>query len=188
MYLYALEAIMNIIDLTSAHHKLIEEVAQIVVDGFEGNSWPDLRSAYTEIEESFADGRISRVAIDERGHALGWISGIEQYDGHVWELHPLVVKPARQRQGIGSALVVDLESCVKARGGSTIILGTDDITNATSLSGVNLYPDVTEHIRSIVNLKHHPYEFYQKLGYVIVGVVPDANGWGKPDILMAKPC
>lgn len=31
-----------------------------------------------------------------------------------------------------------------------------------------------------------PYEFYQKLGYAIIGVVPDANGLGKPDILMAK--
>jgi hypothetical protein len=30
------------------------------------------------------------------------------------------------------------------------------------------------------------YEFYQKQGYVIVGVMPDANGLGKPDILMAK--
>jgi len=39
------------------------------------------------------------------------------------------------------------------------------------------------HIR---NLGRHPYEFYQKLGYVIVGVIPDANGLGKPDILMAK--
>jgi aminoglycoside 6'-N-acetyltransferase I len=29
-------------------------------------------------------------------------------------------------------------------------------------------------------------KFYQKLGYVIVGVIPDANGPGKPDIMMAK--
>jgi aminoglycoside 6'-N-acetyltransferase I len=41
-------------------------------------------------------------------------------------------------------------------------------------------------VTHIKNLKRHPYEFYQKLGYVIVGVMPDANGLGLPDILMAK--
>jgi len=30
------------------------------------------------------------------------------------------------------------------------------------------------------------YEFYQKLGFVIVGVMPDANSFGKPDIYLAK--
>jgi aminoglycoside 6'-N-acetyltransferase I len=29
-------------------------------------------------------------------------------------------------------------------------------------------------------------EHNQKLGFSVVGVVPDANGLGKPDILMAK--
>jgi hypothetical protein len=38
----------------------------------------------------------------------------------------------------------------------------------------------------IKNLHRHPFEFYQKAGFSIVGVVPDANGPGKPDILMAK--
>ena len=56
----------------------------------------------------------------------------------------------------------------------------------TTLSNTELYPDVTPHIANIKNLRGHPYEFYQKLGFVIVGVVPDANGMGKPDILMAK--
>jgi hypothetical protein len=36
------------------------------------------------------------------------------------------------------------------------------------------------------NLRLYPYEFYQKQGYVIVGAIPDVNGFGKPDILMAK--
>jgi aminoglycoside 6'-N-acetyltransferase I len=36
------------------------------------------------------------------------------------------------------------------------------------------------------NLRGHPYAFYQKIGFVIVGVMPDANGLGKPDIYMAK--
>jgi len=35
-------------------------------------------------------------------------------------------------------------------------------------------------------LRGHVFGFYQKLGYVVVGAIPDANGFGKPDILMAK--
>lgn len=79
-----------------------------------------------------------------------------------------------------------LEARVRVRGGLTIILGTDDIAGQTSLAGVNLFPDVWPHIAGIQNPRRHPYEFYLRLGYVITGVVPDANGLGKPDILMAK--
>jgi aminoglycoside 6'-N-acetyltransferase I len=35
-------------------------------------------------------------------------------------------------------------------------------------------------------LRRHPYEFYQKLGFIIAGVMPDANGRGKPDIFLSK--
>lgn len=56
----------------------------------------------------------------------------------------------------------------------------------TTLGAVDLYPNVWEHIAGVRNLRRHPFEFYQKCGFVIVGVVPDANGLGKPDILMAK--
>ena len=118
--------------------------------------------------------------------ALGWIAGLEQYDGHAWELHPLVVHPAHQLQGIGTALVQDFETQVRARGATTIWLGTDDADNLTSLGGADLYPDVLERASKIRNLRGHPYGFYQNLGYVIVGILPDANGPGKPDILMAK--
>ncbi len=43
-----------------------------------------------------------------------------------------------------------------------------------------------EKITHIRNINRHPYEFYQKVGYQIVGVIPNANGLGKPDIIMAK--
>ena len=136
--------------------------------------------------ESLGTDRICRVAVDDHGQVLGWIGGIREYDGHAWELHPLVVHPERQGTGIGRLLVEDLEDQVRQRGGTTIYLGTDDEDGMTSLSNRNLYPDVFQHIAKIQNLQHHPYEFYQKLGFVIVGVIPDANGPGKPDILMAK--
>jgi len=35
-------------------------------------------------------------------------------------------------------------------------------------------------------VREHPSAFYAKLGFVVVGVLPDANGFGKPDIFMAK--
>jgi len=106
--------------------------------------------------------------------------------GNVWELHPLVVRTEFRGQGIGRALVADLAAEAKNRGGIVLWVGTDDEDNQTTLSGINLYPNVWEHIAKIRNLRGHPYEFYQKMGFAIVGVMPDANGIGKPDIFMAK--
>jgi aminoglycoside 6'-N-acetyltransferase I len=180
---------MRIIDLPAQDKDLIRQIAELLVIGFAENwpeAWPEIDSALTEVHESLQPGRISRVAVDEVGTVLGWVGGQPEYDGHVWELHPLVVRSDRQRQGIGRALVMDLEEQVRARGGVTLRLGTDDENNMTSLAGIDLYPNLLEHLRNIRNLAGHPYEFYQKLGFSIVGVIPDANGPGKPDILMAK--
>src|SRR6266568_4762477 len=180
---------MNIVDLRSDDESAISQVATLLVEGFAANwpeAWPDMESALEEVRESFEAGRISRVALAQDGTVLGWVGGISQYRGHVWELHPLVVRVSQQRKGIGRALVADLEERVKERGGLTITLGTDDVNQQTSLAGIDLFPNVWEYVARIRNLKQHPYEFYQKQGYVIVGVMPDANGLGKPDILMAK--
>lgn len=99
---------------------------------------------------------------------------------------PLAANPGHREKGIGRALVQDLETLVYEHGGVTLYFGTDDTANMTSLGGVDLYPHVLEHITNIKNLCRHPFEFYQKLGFSIVGVIPDANGFGKPDIFMAK--
>jgi aminoglycoside 6'-N-acetyltransferase I len=180
---------MLIIDLISTNESAIQQVAALLVEGFARNwpdAWPDMESALEEVRESFGTDRISRIAVDEDGIVLGWIGGISQYRGRVWELHPLVVRVSQQGKGIGRTLVADLEVRVKERGGLTITLATDDENYQTSLAGIDLYSHVWEHVVGIRNLKRHPYEFYQKQGFVIVGVLPDANGLGKPDILMAK--
>lgn len=180
---------VKIIDLSERDSAVIQEVAELLVAGFKShwpNAWPTIESAYTEVIESLEEGRISRIAVNDQGQVLGWIGGISEYDGHTWQLHPLAVHPDHQNMGIGRALVTDLETLIRRRGGTTIYLGTDDEDGMTTLSDIDLYPDVFEHIARIKNLKGHPYQFYQKLGFVIVGVIPDANGLGKPDITMAK--
>jgi aminoglycoside 6'-N-acetyltransferase I len=180
---------MRIHDLTAEDAQAIEQAAAILVAGFAEHwpgSWPDLDAARAEVRESLDVGRISRVAVDEVGSVLGWIGGFPEYHGHVWQLHPLVVRPDAQRQGIGRALVADFEAQVRARGGLTIWLGSDDVDGMTSLAGVDLFPDFLDHLARLHNLRRHPYEFYQKLGFVVVGALPDANGLGMPDIFLAK--
>ncbi len=180
---------MIITDLSPNDQERIHQAAHLLEEGFKThwpNAWPDIESALEEVQESFGEDRINRVAVNDDGFVLGWIGAIPEYDGHAWQLHPLVVHPEHQVLGIGRSLVQDLEEQIRQRGGTTIYLGTDDEDGMTSLAHIDLYPDVFQHIARIKNLKHHPYQFYQKLGFVIVGVIPDANGPGKPDILMAK--
>jgi len=180
---------MNVISLLPENNKLIQQAAKLLLDAFREHwpvAWPTLEDGLKEVHEMLQTERICRVAIDEEQNLLGIIGGIPQYDGHVWELHPLAVQPNMQGKGVGRALVEDFEEQVRLRAGLTVALGTDDEDNMTSLSGADLYENLWEKIQNIRNLKNHPFEFYQKMGYVITGVVPDANGTGKPDILMSK--
>jgi len=181
--------IVRILNLTPENSRAVEQAAMLLVDGFRDTgsiSWSNLEEALSDVRESFQPGRISRVAVDEAGNVQGWIGGMEEYSGNVWELHPLVVRRDCRRQGVGRALVLDFERQVAQRGGHTILLGTDDENCRTSVGGVDLYPGVLAKAQALENLRQHPFEFYQKAGFEVVGIIPDANGFGKPDILMAK--
>lgn len=150
-------------------------------------TWPKEYSEepLEKVAELLADDRIAVAALEE-DELVGFIGAIPQYGTTGWELHPLVVRDTYHRQRIGMRLVDFLEKEITSKGGITVYLGTDDLGHETSLSDVDLYQDTFEAIKNIKNLKNHPYEFYEKQGYKIVGVIPDANGWQKPDILMAK--
>ncbi|MBI1295116.1 GNAT family N-acetyltransferase [bacterium] len=179
---------MQIVDLTPDMKVECEAAARLLNVAFAQNwpgSWATMEDAREEVSEMVEPERIARVALDGE-KVVGWIGGIPEYNGNVWELHPVVVDPQRQRQGIGALLVRDFEEQVRRCGGLTIQLGTDDVNEMTSLASVDLYTDTWEKIRNIRNFKGHPYSFYAKMGYVIIGVLPDANGRGKPDIYMAK--
>lgn len=177
-----------IVDLTPDRGDWVEQAAVLLHDAFRNRTqdWQDLDSTRQEVLASLAPDRISRVLLDNSGNVLGWIGGIPMYRGRVWELHPIVVAESQRRQGLGRALVHDLERVVEGRGALTLWAGSDDENDETSLSGADLYLDIPGSIRDIKNLRGHPYEFYLRLGFRITGVMPDANGRGKPDIVLAK--
>lgn len=180
---------LHIIDLAPDDPAQLNAVADVLVDGFTGTGaevWQTREDALETVVESLEDDRISRICLDDTGRVLGWIGAVSTYDGWVWEIHPLVVHRDCQGQGIGRALVEDLEQQVRARGGMTVCLGTDDENGRTTLGGADLYPDPLAAVSGLRMLESHPFEFYRKLGYAVVGVLPDANGFGKPDIFMAK--
>jgi aminoglycoside 6'-N-acetyltransferase I len=179
---------MRIIDLDPSDERLIHAVAELLRAAFRDSSasWDTLEEALEEVRESLHEGRISRVALADDGQVLGWIGAVSAYGGHAWELHPLAVHPDAQRRGIGSALVADLEAWVRARGGGTLWLGTDDEDGRTNLFGIDLYPDVLSHAANLQSDRNHPMLFYRKQGFSVIGLLPDASGPGKPDIFMAK--
>lgn len=179
---------MRIFSFDGKDEALKRQMAQLLVDAFRehwADAWETFEDGLEEVGEMCEAERICLVAVDDE-KLLGMIGGIPQYDGNVWELHPLAVQPALQGKGIGRALVGAFEEQVRQRGGLTITLGSDDQDEMTSLAKADLYVDLWGEIKNIQNFKRHPFEFYQKMGYVITGVVPDANGLGKPDIMMSK--
>lgn len=180
---------MHIADLTSNNNRAIEQAARLLVDLLP-EGWPNMDEALQEVREALPDERIARIAVegeDEDEQVLGWIGGLKlSYPGDVWEVHPLVVRQDRQKQGVGRALVADLEERVRERGGKIVYLGTDDKRGQTSIADIDIFEGPLQLAANIRNLRGHPYEFYQKQGYVIVGVMPDGNGYGRPDIYMAK--
>jgi aminoglycoside 6'-N-acetyltransferase I len=177
---------MEIVDLNLVHEKIREQAASLLVEEFNApGGWPSLAAAREEVAEVLSKG-FARAMLD--GETLsGWVGGLPEYDGRVWELHPLVVRREHRRRGVGRALVAAFEAEAARRGALTLTLGTDDDAGMTSLARVNLYDDLPGHLANLHDLgRNHPFLFYRKLGYVVTGVMPDANGPGLPDIYMSK--
>jgi aminoglycoside 6'-N-acetyltransferase I len=175
-----------IADLGNQPEPVREQAAMLLVDEFdEPKGWPNLELARAEVASVLREG--FAFALLDAEVLLGWVGGLPEYAGRVWELHPMVVRREHHRRGFGRQLAAAFEAEARQRGGLTATLGTDDDSGMTSLSGIDLYDDVARHISALRDLgRHHPFLFYRKLGYVVTGLMPDANGRGRPDIFMSK--
>lgn len=164
-----------------------QQAAALLVRGFahSPSDWGDAQSAQAEVDEFSAEPTRDAFAALSDATVVGWIGRI-RHSAHSWELHPLVVEPARQRSGIGTQLVGALEAAAREAGVSTLWLGADDDFGGTNLFGRKLYPDVLEQLSHLTPTTGHPFTFYRDHGFSVVGVLPDVGGVGKHDILMAK--
>jgi len=174
-------------DLRATDATHIEAAARMLNAAFGPlGAWTDMSEARQEVADSINADKISRVAIGADGAVIGWIGAIRQYDGLVWELHPIVVDEAWRRQGVGRALIRDLEEILGSRGALTLWVGSDDLAGETSLGGIDLYDALPRALKAVRSWGRHPLPFYRSLGFQLIGVMPDANGPGRPDIFLSK--
>lgn len=164
----------------------IAQCARVLRDAFAPiGAYGDPGKAEAEVATFLTDPDRFAIAAIEAGAVRGFVGGIDTYS-HALELHPLVVDPPSQGQGVGAALVRALEAQAAARGKLAVYLGTDDEVGGTSLFGADIFPGALAKLADITPTTGHPFFFYRKLGYEPVGLIPDANGFGKPDLLMAR--
>jgi len=159
------------------------QAAQILTDELPGG-WPTLTDAMEEIDELLDGdpGTLLLAAVDQ-GEVVGWAGLLPGY-GKMLELHPLVVRGDRQRKGIGTLLLQEIMRAAKQKGGLTLLAGSSDEDGETSLANVDRYENLPGPLAAFAP-GTHPSAFYMKHGFKLVGVVPDAYGYGKPDIQMA---
>ncbi len=178
----------RIADLKPEDAELIRQTAQVAYEASQSISkiWlPTVEAAMEEVHESLERDGISRVLM-EGDRVVVWAGAFRQFSGRVVEIHPLIVARADQGKGWGRQMVSHVEDWAREQGALTLLIGTSDETNATSLSGVDLYGNPGTAIASFHQVAPHPCGFWWRLGFRIVGVLPDAEGIGKPNILMAK--
>jgi len=64
--------------------------------------------------------------------------------------------------------------------------GSDDLSGETSLGGIDLYSALPAAFNEVHSRGRHPLPFYRRLGFHVIGVMPDANGPGRPDVFLGK--
>lgn len=177
----------RITDLTAGDTGLVDEIAEFLVECFRAyaSEWiPDKATGLMKIKESFSVGRRSRVLTNDEGIALGWAGAI--VGKNMWEIHPIAVSPAYQRKGYGSLLIDDIVGLARTNGAAGVWAGTGDTTGSTSFSTVDLYRDAASAMMDVKAPEDHPVHFWSRMGFSLVGVLPDEEGLGRPGIHFAK--
>lgn len=141
--------------------------------------------AMMEIERVMNEDAVFIVRVVE-GELVGLIGARLTHGDTGYELFPHVVHPDEQNQGLGTVLLYMLEQELSRRGATVLFLAVEDEFGDTSLYDQDLFENPFPAIQGMKAIAWHPFVFYRRRGFSVYGVIPDAFGVGKPDILMAK--
>jgi aminoglycoside 6'-N-acetyltransferase I len=166
--------------------KQAAEILYATFTEINGNLWlKNEKDALDEVGECIKGANIC-IGIKLENKLIGW-AGLRPMYEKTWELHPMVIKKEFQGKKYGKILLNEIEIMAYKNGIIGIVAGSDDETNSTSLSEKEINcENIFEEIKNIKNYKNHPFEFYKKCGYIIIGIIPNANGQNKPDIWLWK--
>ncbi len=177
---------ITLVDLDLEDTAQVDRLARMTFEAFQEHApdWvPTIDLALNKVKATGKPGRFGRVIL-QQGQACGWIGVIKGQ--HIWEIHPIAVAIERQNKGLGRLLVEDVARIAKDAGALTLFAGTSDETGTTNIFNVDLYASPVQAINDLEATGRNPFEFWLSVGFAIVGVMPDAEGLGKPGIHLAR--
>lgn len=184
--LASLSHVIEITDLDLSDVALVDRLASVTFAAFREGSpeWlPTLDRARDQVCAAKESGRLGRV-LKQDGQAMGWIGLIK--GRRVWEIHPLAIATNAQGRGYGRRLVEDAAAIATSAGALTLYAGASDETGTTNLFGADLYADPAGSIQTLQASRPSAFRFWQSVGFTVVGLMPDAEGRGKPGIELAR--
>lgn len=179
---------VQMVDLRRDDAAAIAEVRELMRRVFTWGTFEDAAKADSVIQASFRDEAVSRIA--RAGGRIIGLSFASLFPGESIFVHWLGVDPDVQRSGVGTALLDDAERIGRAAGAACLALSTGDDhphRAVTTLGRRDIWSDPLGALRDVQTLERHPLDFYTRLGFTVCGVIPDANGPGKPEIYLARP-
>ena len=90
---------MKLVDLATQPESVLDEAARLLHERFNHpNGWPSLAAAREEVAQILRAG-FARAVLED-GSLHGWVGGLPEYGGKVWELHPMLEEGRYEEKSI----------------------------------------------------------------------------------------
>lgn len=164
---------------------LLRGVADLLVVACPSLYDGDVTQALADVVQ-FAPADLSLVARDPEGTPIGWLRA-EHFRGQASaEIKLVAVHPARRRQEVARTLVMAAEERMSGNACVTMLATVGDTRGRTSLYGIDVTEDAPRLLAGFHCHADHPAGFFLRIGYRLVGLLPDAYGPGKHDLTLAR--